>query len=349
MQKLLFVELLGELGDLLIALPAIQALGRAHPEAELTVLTHAPAGDLLIHDPLVSRVAYARKNTPTRKYLVREAVAAFLTHEPFDLIVSDSNFDGIDTLIHESGTPRTVTNLWRKPPPDMRVGDRFLQILLQEGLISPTDVAAPKLHLTLDEYDDASQQLGKFHSPLVLLFPDVGMPIKRWPPERFIELGKALQDRYGAQVMTLCGAGYMAQDESLAIAASIGGSARALECMGLRELAAVINYADLYIGADTGPSRIAACMEVPTITLFGPSWHQRYGQPAPHVNLQGYPSCPERIIADSTLQPCWYSGHCPLGLWQTCVEDISVAQTLAAAAPFLSAYAKQAAANRPTA
>src|SRR5689334_9998822 len=119
MQKLLFVELLGGLGDLLIALPTIQALGRAHPEAELTVLTRAPGGELLQHDPLIAHVAYIRKNTNTQKQLVRDSVAAFLNHDrsPFDLIVSDSDFDGIDTLIHESDTPRTVTNLWRKPPP----------------------------------------------------------------------------------------------------------------------------------------------------------------------------------------------------------------------------------------
>ena len=340
MQKVLFVELLGGHGDLLIALSAIQALGRAYPEAELTVLTHAPGGELLTHDPLVSRVAYARRNTPACKQLVRESVAALLAHESFDLIVSDSNFDGIDTLIRESGAPRTVTNLWRKPPRDMRVEDRFLHILLEEGLISPLDIAAPELHLTLSEYNDASQRLGTFHHPLVLLFLDTGMPIKRWPLERFIETGRALQDQYGAQVMVLSGAGKPTEDEASAVAASIGGEARALERMGLRELAAVINYADLYIGVDTGPSHLAACMGVPTITLFGPSWHQRYGQRAPHVNLQGYPSCPERIISDFTLQPCWYSGQCPLGLWQTCLEDISVEQVLAAAKPLLSGYAQ---------
>jgi ADP-heptose:LPS heptosyltransferase len=289
----------------------------------------------------VSRVAYARRNTPACKQLVRESVAALLAHESFDLIVSDSNFDGIDTLIRQSGAPRTVTNLWRKPPSDMRVGDRFLYILLEEGLISPLDIAAPELHLTLDEYNKALQRLGTFHNPLVLLFVDAGMPIKRWPLERFTGAGRALQDQYGAQVMVLSGTGKTAEDEASAVAASIGGEARALERMGLRELAAVINYADLYIGADTGPSHLAACMGVPTITLFGPSWHHRYGQPAPHVNLQGYPSCPQRIISDFTLQPCWYSHRCPLGLWQTCLEDISVEQVLTAAEPFIASNVQQ--------
>ena len=53
MREILFVELLGGLGDVLIALPAIQALARSHPEAGLTVLTFPPGGELLEQDPLI--------------------------------------------------------------------------------------------------------------------------------------------------------------------------------------------------------------------------------------------------------------------------------------------------------
>ncbi|MBD2103878.1 hypothetical protein [Leptolyngbya sp. FACHB-261] len=75
------------------------------------------------------------------------------------------------------------------------------------------------------------------------------------------------------------------------------------------------------------------------ITLFGPYWHERYGQPHPHVNLQGHPECPERIISNFTSQSCWYSGLCPLGSWSTCLEAIPITDVLAAAEPLLKAYA----------
>ena len=42
---ILFVELLGGIGDVLIALPAIQALARSHPDAKLAVLTFAPGAN----------------------------------------------------------------------------------------------------------------------------------------------------------------------------------------------------------------------------------------------------------------------------------------------------------------
>jgi ADP-heptose:LPS heptosyltransferase len=105
----------------------------------------------------------------------------------------------------------------------------------------------------------------------------------------------------------------------------------------LRKLAAALSHADLAVGADTGPARIAAALGVPTITLFGPSWHGRYGQPPPHVNLQGHPRCPQRINSDFTQQPCWYEGACTLEerSWRSCLEDISVEDVLAASVPFL--------------
>jgi ADP-heptose:LPS heptosyltransferase len=103
----------------------------------------------------------------------------------------------------------------------------------------------------------------------------------------------------------------------------------------LRDLASVLAEADLMIAADTGLARIAAALNVPTITLFGPSWHGRYGQPAPHINLQGFPTCPERNISNFTEQSCWYSGQCPFE-WQTCLDDISPAQVLQATAAFLN-------------
>ena len=117
--------------------------------------------------------------------------------------------------------------------------------------------------------------------------------------------------------------------------ASPGSSGSGRTCG--RELAAALSFADVSVGADTGPLRIAAALGVSTVTLFGPSWHGRYGQPPPHVDLQGYPACPQRNVSDFTRQPCWYVGECTLKErpWSTCLEAVSAGDVLAAVAPFL--------------
>jgi ADP-heptose:LPS heptosyltransferase len=324
--RILFVELLSGIGDLIIALPAIQALGRSHPDAELTVLTYFPGGDLLREDPLIDRVVYA----PRRPRLMLDDL---LTRQRFDLVVSDSRFDGIHEAIERCGARRTVTNLWHTPPPDRRVGDRFLDILLGEQLIAPTAMAPARLHVAPRERAWAERKLSDRH-PLVFLVPDAGMPIKRWPGDRYVAVGRALRQDAGAAVVVAVGSD---SNQSTAIATAIGGDARIWPRGALRRLAAALSCADLVVAPDSGPAHISAALGVPTITLFGPSWHQRYGQPAPHVNLQGCPGCPERLIADFTKQQCWYAGLCPIAPWRTCLEDISPDEVLAAALPILGA------------
>ena len=331
MDKILFVELLGGIGDVLIALSSIQALGRSYPEAKLTVLTFAPGGELLEGDPLIDRIVCVEKDD-TNPHLARKAVEELLAQEKFDAIVSDTNYDGIEQIIQNSGASRVITNLWRSPPANERVGDRFLQILLAEELILPDAIAAPQLHLAPTEQHYAQKVFGKICHPIIILYPDAGMAIKRWSNANFVTLGLELQQHYNATIFVPIGSEPQQAEQ---IAREIGGATQVLPRGTLRELAAVMANADLVVASDTGTARIAAAVGTPTITLFGPSWHERYGQPPPHINLQGYPECPERMIHNFTLQQCWYSGVCPFDLWQTCMDAIAPADVMAAAMPIL--------------
>lgn len=326
MQTILFVELLGGIGDLVIALPAIQALARSHPSAQLTVLTFAAGAELLATDPLIDRVISIEQDQPQSLHGARQAVETLLAHNSFDLIVSDTTYDGIDQLIQQSRASRAVTNLWRSPPIDQRVGERFLEILLAEGLITPDHIAPPQLQLTAVEYQQAKAQLQHKQHPLIVLYPEASLLIKRWPVTNFIHLGQALQQKYHATLVIPVGS---ALEQASSIAQAIGDSVCIWQRGTLRELAAMLSFADLMIAGDTGPVHIAAVLNVPTVTLFGPSWHERYGHPSPHLNFQGYHSCPERTPHNFTLQHCWSDDQCPLELFQkTCLEAISVEQVL---------------------
>ena len=308
-----------------MALPAIGALARSHPHASITVLTFAPGGELLHHCG-INDVVFAKRGE------ARQAVEKILSRS-FDLIVSDTNYEGIPDLIEESGAKRVVTNLWRSPPSNQRVGDRFLQILLEEGLIAPEVVLLkePLIKFAEAEKTKAEQALGAAYRPLIFLIPDAGMPIKRWRTENWIELGKKLQHQYGGTIVVPVGGDRSSVEQ---IVQELGSTARIWQRGSIRELAAVIAKADLVVAADTGLAHIAAALTIPTITLFGPSWHERYGQPQPHVNLQGFPECPERNINNFTQQSCWYSGVCPFD-WNTCTEAISPEEVFASAVKLL--------------
>jgi ADP-heptose:LPS heptosyltransferase len=327
MENILFIELLGGLGDVLIALPAIQALSASYPQAQMTVLTFAPGNVLLQHHPLIQQVIKAPKGQ------ARQAVEKVL-QTPYDLVVTDTTYEGIAELVQQSHAGQTVTNLWCSPPPDQLVGDRMLQILRTKSLITPAAAKAhrhPQIHLSDEEHRRVQVQLGTIGHPRIGLYPDAGMVIKQWSPDHFVALGQMLQERYGATLIVPEGAN---RHQVETIVNQLGG-ATLWPRGSLRELAALFAQLDCVVAADTGPARIAAAVGTPTVTLFGPSWQGRYGQPDPHINLQGYPPCPERNLANFTEQICWYSGSCPFA-WDTCVNLIAPERVAAAVGEILA-------------
>ncbi|MCU1691330.1 MAG: putative glycosyl transferase [Frankiales bacterium] len=307
MPDLLFVELLGGFGDLLLALPAVHALALAGNRVH--VLTFDPGGQLLDGDPLVASVTTTSDHTDGAP---RRAVSAALAARRYDRAVTTTTYDGIGALLPDS-VPETVTDLWRRPPPDELVDRRFLRLLAGDGWIRPEHVALPPRLAAVPD-DDA---------PDVLLLPDAGMRVKRWDGwPRLV----ALLD--GLDVAALAGpAGTAAQETGARVLPP-----RSLP--GLASLAAgVAARGGVVVGADTGPVRLAAAAGARTVGLFGPTLAARYGQRPEqgHVGLQGLPECEVRLPTAITEQACWWSGACPLtGAGPACMADLQPEQVAAA-------------------
>jgi ADP-heptose:LPS heptosyltransferase len=92
---------------------------------------------------------------------------------------------------------------------------------------------------------------------------------KRWEPARFAEVGDRLARERGARILISWGP----HEEGLArsVADRMAEAATLFPPPeGLLFLAAVLAEVDLVIGADSGPMHLAALMDSPTLTLFGP-------------------------------------------------------------------------------
>jgi ADP-heptose:LPS heptosyltransferase len=310
--RVLVVDLLGGLGDLVIALPVVHALHRHHPGAALRVLTHAPGDVLLHHDPAVTAVVRAERGRE------RAAVLAELDRWRPDLVVTTTRYDGIGEAIEELA-PHSVTNLWRDPPADEPVTARYLRILASEGVIDPRDVdLAPRIVLTDAERAEGERVLGAEKRPVVLV-PSAGMAVKEWPHWR--ELATALAGR--AFVV----------GERHVLDAWRGGPARPLPPLPLRGLAgvfaAVARRGGVVVGPDTGPMRMAAAVRARTVGIFGPTSAARYGLGPLGVALQGLPGCPHRRPTAITEQVCWWEARCPLSaVGPACMADVPAAQVL---------------------
>ena len=134
--------------------------------------------------------------------------------------------------------------------------------------------------------------------PLVLLNPNASdlLPLRRWPTERFIELGKRiLRDNPGATI-AITGAPSESQ-AAQEIAAAISPD-RAFSLAGLttlRQLVVLYTIADLLVTNDSGPGHYASLTPLPTLVLFGPETPELYG-PLGHAS--------QAITANLACSPC---------------------------------------------
>lgn len=331
-RQILVVELLGGFGDVLLVLPAIHALARSHPDADVSVLTFAPGHVLLRRDPLVADAVATSDHSegaPLR------AVEQELTRRPYDLVVTTTTYGGIPEACQRLAAV-AVTDLWRDPPPDERVDRRFLRILGWDGLIDERFADEPlHLYLGVDEMvigGHVVDRLAPNGAPVVLV-PGSGMPVKEWPALHWELLASAL----GAASHPVLVAGGVDLPRIAGTVRLPPGDLRALAS----QLAAVGARGGLVVGGDTGPVRLAVATNTPAVVLFGPTAASRYGaDPALAVSLQGLPGCEIRRPTSIAEQECWWSARCPLtGAAPACMADLSVDQVLAAITTTISAPA----------
>ena len=115
----------------------------------------------------------------------------------------------------------------------------------------------------------AEEGVGEF----AILNPGAGWGAKRWPPERYGRVARALADN-GLRVILNYGPG----EEDLAHEAETAseGAATPMKC-SITELIALTRRARLFVGGDTGPLHLAAALHVPVVAIFGPTDPARNG------------------------------------------------------------------------
>jgi heptosyltransferase-2 len=121
-------------------------------------------------------------------------------------------------------------------------------------------------------------------------------PKRRWPVERFVALGRALQKQHGAHIVVLGGP----EDGSRQAALIERLDRRVTGLAGrttLRQTGAVLERCQLFVGNDSGPLHLAAAAGVPCVEV---SCHPRSADPE-------HPNSPERFgpwrVRHAVLRP----------------------------------------------
>jgi heptosyltransferase II len=309
------------LGDCVMALPVLRAIRRAQPGQGLTVLARRGAATLfraegsadavLERSGLLGDARRLRAGRFAEAWLLpnslRSAIAPWLAGIPERI--------GYDT----DHRRRLLTHATR-PASRTEHQLRDYDALLQSRGIEP-DFEAPRLPVTAKGLDRAASSLEAAgvdrDEPLALLAPGAAFGwTKRWPPERYGELGDMLIAR-GLACAVVIGPG------EEALGAAVAAAARAhLPVLGADldplELAALFSCARVVVSNDSGPMHLAAAVGVPVVAFFGPT---DPGRTAP----SGSPSkILDRYIFCS---PCFLK-ECPYG--HECMKEISPEDALVA-------------------
>ncbi|MBV9850779.1 MAG: glycosyltransferase family 9 protein [Armatimonadetes bacterium] len=174
--------------------------------------------------------------------------------------------------------------------------DQYLLSLRALGLPQPSD---KRMQLGYTEQDAAavSRFLAQNHLPsgarFVVVAPQTTWPTRNWPPERYVEVVDALA-RQGDRVVVVGNSprprprrkrGAEHDEEFRDVVQEVAAGLQsppivAQDALTFRQLAALIDRAALVISGDTGPMHMAAALDTPYVSLFGPTAPEWYAPQA---------------------------------------------------------------------
>jgi ADP-heptose:LPS heptosyltransferase len=313
------------LGDVLLATPALAALRRRFPDAELDLCTDARYAPLFEGHPALAGVVPFDRAQGTLPLL------RSLRARRYDVIV-DFQHKLRTALIARLARPGRRLSLVKRRPRDWlwSLAGRPLAVAthavdLYVGVLEPLGVPPlrpeeRRLEIALAPAarraaDEVLGRLGLSGSAFVALAPGARHFTKRWGAAQFRALGDLVRARGLGEPLAVGG-----PDDAGEVEAS-GLRAAPLD-LGLPALAALLARARALVAGDTGPLHLAAAVGTPVVGVYGPTDPRRW---AP-VGV------PHRIVTLALpCAPCSnYGGpRCPIAT-HACMRDLAPAQILGA-------------------
>lgn len=311
-------------GDAVLTLPALDALDRRFPDAEIVVLGRSWVAGLFGGQRSVDRVVTYDSAGAHGGLAGRWGLAQALRADGFDLAVLFPNsFDaalvpwlaGIPCRIGYRTDGRRVL-LTHPVTRSARTGERhqvFRYLELARALGGEGD-ALPRLAVSGDAVaaaDDLLAQHGvEAGSRWIAVNPgSVYGSAKRWPAERFAAVADAMAVRRGARVV-LVGSGREA-DVLQAVARAMREPAVVLGGRtDIGTLPGLLRRARMLLTNDTGAMHVAAAVGTPVLAIFGPTDVEATGPLGPWCR-----TVRERVpCSPCLLRECPIDHRCMLGI-----------------------------------
>ncbi|MEW6665975.1 MAG: lipopolysaccharide heptosyltransferase II [Thermodesulfobacteriota bacterium] len=272
-------------GDLVMALPALEALRENFPRSTLVALARPWVTPLLGNHPCVDRVTVLHKGRgyPWDGIAVLKTVAE-VRRTRFDLALLFQNAFEAALISRLAGIPVRIGYdtdgrgfLLSHPIPREREVLRRHQVEYYLHLIRAmgwkAEARDPRLHVSDRQRAAAESLLRAFGITdadlLVGLSPGAAYgPAKRWPAERFAAVGDRAAETWGAKVLVVGSGG----EKEICDAVTLAMRTPAVNLCGrtnLDEVVGVIERCRAFVTNDSGLMHVAAALDVPLVAIFG--------------------------------------------------------------------------------
>jgi heptosyltransferase II len=337
------------IGDVVMASPALHALRRRFPGAHLSVLASPSVVPALEGSPDLDRLIVLE---PRRESGMagRARLIRLLRRERFDLAILFQKAFEAAFLAWAAGISRrygyaTDGRSWLltdhlAETDAVRARHHALVFLdLASAAGARNEDRSLRFPVTASDREGAARALGAVGiaegEPIVAVHPGASKLPRAWHPDRYARLARETSRTIGGRGV-IVGSSH---DSPLAAEMTGAGPDSLVDLTGrtsVREMAAVLERARMFIGCDSGPMHVAAAMGTPVLAIFGPG---TAAKTAPFVDPRRY-----RVVTRSfPCSPCSQSffRECepaPSGKpW--CIEEITVEHALEAAADLLRSTA----------
>lgn len=329
------------LGDAVMALPAVAALRRQHPDDRLVAAARpavAPLFGMVEGIDEVVRVPAGRAWRPSDLRAEAAAIAAARA----DLAILLTNSFRTAWVVRRAGVPERWgvkadlrgRLLTRAVPRPQRHGahhaDYYRDLLAALGIEAVP--GSPRVDPPGGAVEAARALLSSAGAPPGV--PLVGMApgaaygtAKQWPPRRFAELAAALRERHGAATVLVGSRGDQDAGDEVARSLPPGDAGAVINLIGktdLPTLAGLMCQCRAFVSNDSGAMHLAAAVGLPVAALFGSTDERATAPLSPSV-----PGVPAHAIltAPAWCRPCLLR-ECPID--HRCMTRIEAERVAAA-------------------
>lgn len=330
------------MGDVLLMTPVARALRARFPKARIALLTDEPNDEMVRGHPALDEIILFKRSSDKALSawgrLMRYAgIVRDIRAREFDLVLNlhpHGERSGVVTWLSGARTRvgydrKGSQTFWYnvKAPYDTESRYRvehLMDALRAIGVDAPAEL--PSVSLSAEDNAFAEKLIAAGKGPAVVIHPGRPDTRRAWMTDRYARVADTLVERYGARVL-FSGAGKPEAERVEAIRRAMGKPSESLVGVNVKQLAAIMSRADLYIGMDSSPLHLASAVGLPTISLFS-YYSPRAWKPMGDKHIAIRKQLPDHPC---NAPACCQPGDAP------CMKNISVEEVLAAAAKLLPA------------